>query len=41
MDPILSSLRTIARWTETNGYRSLGMAREVYPEAPGEDRSTG
>ncbi|WP_059005794.1 MerR family transcriptional regulator [Streptomyces specialis] len=39
MDHIVSSLQAIARWTETNGYRSLGMAREVYLECPGEDQT--
>ena len=37
MDGVLTTEQTLARWLDTNGYRSLGYTREVNLECP-EDR---
>ncbi|MDJ0342031.1 MerR family transcriptional regulator [Streptomyces sp. H10-C2] len=37
MDNILSTVQTLARWTDTAGFRATGYARELYLECP-EDR---
>ncbi|RDG35620.1 MerR family transcriptional regulator [Streptomyces corynorhini] len=34
MDNLMPSLQTLARWIESNGYRSTGPARELYLECP-------
>ncbi|WP_329496272.1 MerR family transcriptional regulator [Kitasatospora herbaricolor] len=34
MDGIMPTVQTLARWTDGNGYRSTGYARELYLECP-------
>jgi DNA-binding transcriptional MerR regulator len=39
MDNVLSTIQTLARWIDANGYRSTGYNRELYIDT-GEDRNT-
>lgn len=35
MDGVMPSVQALARWIDTNGYRSAGLARELYLECSG------
>jgi effector-binding domain-containing protein len=37
MDNVMTTIQTLARWIDANGYRSAGYNRELYIEL-GEDR---
>jgi DNA-binding transcriptional MerR regulator len=39
MDNVMTTIQTLARWIDANGYRSAGYNRELYLEV-GEDRDT-
>jgi len=39
MDDVMSTIQTLARWIDANGYRSAGYSRELYLET-GPDRSS-
>lgn len=34
MDNVMTTIQTLARWIDANGYRSTGYTRELYLECP-------